>query len=118
MKAEEATQVTIDKRKKLVDSQMRNLLIQIKEAANRGEFVVKSHSILFPTSKDTGWMPEVIEKLREEGFIVSTYGDHNEYDTVFINWKPEVKPVQTTIEEPRPTKEPNFIERSWWRNPW
>lgn len=117
MKAEEVGQVALDKRKELVDYQMRNLLIRVKEAAGKGEFEIRAYSIEFSTSKNTGWLLEVIQKLREEGYSVLTYGDHNQYDTVYINWKPEVEPAEVTNEEPRPTKEPNFTGRSWWK-PW
>lgn len=116
MKAEEARQVTIDHRKGLVDYQMRNLLLNISEAADRGEFVVRVDKSEYPTSRDTGWLLEVIEKLKEEGYNVSTYGDRNMLDTVFINWKPIVKAVNVANEEPRPSAEPHIIKlESWWK---
>ena len=119
MKAEEARQTALKKRKKLVDDQLQNLQTIIKEAANRGEFVTRAHCALFSTSRDTGWLLEVIEKLREEGYNVSTYGEYNMYEKVFINWKPEVEPVKATNQEPiLPVETPVGKEKSWWRNLW
>lgn len=116
MKAEDARQAAIDKRKKLVDHQIQNLEIKIKEAANRGEFETRAHCVEFPTSRDTGWLLEVIEILKEEGYTVYTFGDCDTYEKVFINWKPEVKPVETPNVEPRPSIEPHIHKLgSWWK---
>ena len=107
MKAEEAQVKSIKTREQAVPLQLADIHKAIAEATEKGGFSVTLSDHSYKSTRYLGWLGEVVKKLEEEGYTVYLYRGHLE-----IGWLPSNKVIN---EESRPVKEPDFIERSWWK---
>ena len=120
MKANEAATMSKEKREQLIKEQLRNIHQLIHTTAERGCLDVWTHSTDYTSSLHTGFLDEVVDKLRTEGYSVSMGGTRS---TLNIRWGDEMQiedelpqlpnpPSDRLIKEGavgRPVRMPNLI---------
>jgi hypothetical protein len=126
MKAEEATTISKEKREQLLKEQLGNIHGLIHTTAEKGRLSVWAHSTDYTSSLHTGFLEEVVDELRTEGYWVST-GDRSS-TMLYISWGKVLPLIEDELpqlpsmsikegsvnegafEVGRPTREPNLIK--------
>ena len=108
MKAEEAKAKSIKTREHTVLSQLEQVHKEIENTTCKGGFSVIMGNHSYSSSRYLGWLKEVMEKLKEEGYTVDLSSNYLE-----VGWGPSNK---VTNVEPRPSVEPHIHKLgSWWK---
>lgn len=124
MNAKEAMVRSMKTQKRLVQEQLKDVHKLIEEAVDEGNFNTRAHSHRISSTRSVGWLDEVVEELRGEGYTVQLTDG-----TIIVSWgEVEEEPMRPSLDSPqlpsslikegskrafevaRPGREPNMIK--------
>lgn len=94
MNAKEAMVRSMETQKRLVQEQLKDVHKLIEEAVDEGNFNTRAHSHSISSTRSVGWLDDVVEELRGEGYTVQLTDG-----TLIVSWgEVEEEPKRTSLD--------------------